>query len=97
MVSRSLYISVDKQMYCRHNKAFGKKHKFKSCVSEQCNNVTALCFATGPSLNLAERLPISSNHDANYCRWQQMLNGQYSKMSVNRASKICGHVSMVIK
>jgi hypothetical protein len=84
-------------MYSRRNKAFGKKHKFYSCVSEQYNNITALGFTTGPSLNLAERLPICSNHDENYFQWQQMLNGQYSKMGVNKASTICGHVSRVIK
>jgi len=84
-------------MYSRRNKAFGKTHKFYSCVSEQCNNITALGFTTGPSLNLAERLPIGSNHDENYFRGQQMLNGQYSKMSVNAASTICGHVSTAIK
>jgi hypothetical protein len=52
-------------MYSRRNEGFGKKHKFYSCVMEQWKNVTALGFATGPSLNLAERLPISSNHDEN--------------------------------
>jgi hypothetical protein len=66
-------------------------------VSEQCKNVTALSFATGPSLNLAERLPLSSNHDENYGQWQQMLNGQYRKMSINGASKIWGHVSSQIE
>jgi len=65
MVSRSLYISVDKQMYSRGNEAFGKTNKFYSCVSKQCGNDTALGFASGPSLNLAERHPISSNHDEN--------------------------------
>jgi hypothetical protein len=54
MVNRSLQISVDKQMYSRRNDAFGKIHKFYSCVSEQWKNVTALGYATGPSLNLAE-------------------------------------------
>jgi hypothetical protein len=54
-----------------------------------------LGFTTGPSLNLAERIPISSNHDENYCQWQQMLNGQYSTMSINEASMISGHVSTV--
>jgi hypothetical protein len=56
---------VDKQIYSRRNEAFGKTQKFYSFVSEQCKNVTALGFATGPSLNLAERHPISSNHDEN--------------------------------
>jgi len=97
MVSSSLSISVDKKMYSRHNKAFGKIHKFWLCESEQCKNVTALGFVTRPSLNLAERLPICSNHDENYYRWQQMLNGQYIKMCINGASTICGFVSTVIK
>jgi hypothetical protein len=90
-------MSVDKLMYSRRNEAFGKTHKFLSCGSEHCKNVTALSIATGPSLNLAERLPISSNHNENHSRWQQMLNGQYSKMSVNRASTIYGYGSMEIK
>ena len=38
----------------------------------------------------------SSNHDGNYYRGQQMLNGQYIKMSVNGASMICSFVSAVI-
>jgi len=84
-------------MYSRRIEAFSKTHQFYSCVSEQCNNITALGFATGPSLNLAERLPISLNHDENYCRWQQILNGEYSKMCVNGASIICGPVSTAIK
>jgi hypothetical protein len=84
-------------MYSRSNAGFGKTHKFYSCVSEQCNNITALGFATGLSVNLAKRVPISSNRDENYCQWQQMLNGQYSQMSVNGASTLCGHVSTAIK
>jgi len=56
-----------------------------------------LGFATGPSLNLSERPPISSNHDENYYRWQQMLNGKYIETIVNGASMICGFVSTVIK
>ena len=48
-------------------------------------NVTALGFAAGPSLNLAERQPICPNHNETYCRWQQMMNGEYNKMSVNGA------------
>jgi len=97
MVSSSLSILVEKQMYSRRNEAFGKIHKFQSCESEQCKNVTALGFVTRPSLNLAERLPIYSNHNENYYRWQPMLNGQYIKMSVNGESTICGFVSTVIE
>jgi len=97
MVSSSLWISVDKQMYCRRNEAFDKIDKFLSCERKQCKNVTALRFATGPRLNLSERLPLSSNLDEHYCRWQQMLNGPYIKLSVNRASMICGCISMIIK
>jgi len=65
-VSSSLSISVDQQMHSRCNEAFGKTHKFWSCESKQGKNVTVLGFATRPSLNLSERLPISSNHDENY-------------------------------
>jgi len=96
MASSSLWILVDKQMYSRRNEPCDKIHKFQSCESEQSKNVTALGFATGPNLNLCESLPWSSNHDENYYRWQQMLNGQYITMSVNGASMICGYVSTVI-
>jgi hypothetical protein len=58
--------------------------------------ITSLGFATGPSLNQAERLPIKSNQDENTYGRQQMFKGQYIKMSVNGASTICGHVTMVI-
>jgi len=58
--------------------------------------IMPLSFATGPSLNQAERLPIKSNPDENTYGWQQMFNGQYIKMSINGASTICGHVHMVI-
>jgi len=83
-------------MHSRNNEAFGTIHEFWSCESEQCKNVTALGFATGPSLNLTERLPISSNDDENYCRWQQILNGRYNKMSLHGESMICGFVSTEI-
>jgi len=55
-----------------------------------------LGFATGPSLNHAERQQMKSNQDENNYRWQQMMNGQYIEISVNRASTICGLVSTVI-
>jgi len=58
--------------------------------------ITPLGFATGPSLNQAERQSIKSNQDEYNYRRQQMLNGQYVKMSVNGASTIFGLVSMVI-
>jgi len=58
--------------------------------------ITLLGFATGPSLNQAERQSIKSNHDEYNYRRQQMLNGQYIKMSVNGASTICGLASTVI-
>jgi len=58
--------------------------------------ITPLGFATGPSLNQAERHSIKSNQDENNYRQQQMLNGQYIKISVNGASTICGLVSTVI-
>jgi hypothetical protein len=57
----------DTQMYSRCNAAFGKIHNLQCCASEQCKNVTALGFASWPSLNLAAKLPISLNHDENYC------------------------------
>jgi hypothetical protein len=53
-------------------------------------------FATGLSLNQAESQPVQSNQDENNYERQQMLNGQYIKMSVNGASTICGLVSTVI-
>jgi len=83
-------------MYSRRNEPFDKIYKFQSWESKQRKNVTVLSFATGPSLNASERLPICSNHDENYYRWQQMLDGQYIEMSVNGASTICGLVSMAI-
>jgi hypothetical protein len=45
--------------------------------------ITPLGFATGPSLNQAEILPIKSNQDENTYGGQQMFNGQYIEMSVN--------------
>jgi len=58
--------------------------------------MTPLGFATGLSHNQAESQPVQSNQDEiNYGR-QQMMNGQYIKMSVNGASTICGLVSTVI-
>jgi len=84
-------------MYSRRNESFGKIYKFWSYESEQHKNVTALGFATGPCLNLSERQPISSNHDENHYRWQQMLNGQFIIMRINGASTICGLVSTVIE
>jgi hypothetical protein len=58
--------------------------------------IMPLGFATGPSLNQAETLPIKSNQDENTYGQQQMFNGQYIKMSVDGGSMICGHVNMVI-
>jgi len=72
-------------------------HEFWLCDSDLCKNVIVLGFAPGPSLNLGDRLPRSSKHDENYYRWQQVLNGQYIKMSVNEVSMICGFVCTVIK
>jgi hypothetical protein len=59
--------------------------------------MTPLGFATGWSLNQAESQPVQSNQDEYNYRRQQMLNGQYIKMSVNRASMICGLVITVIQ
>jgi len=83
-------------MYSRCNESFGMIHHFYSCESEQCKILKPLGFATGPSLNQAARQPVKSNQDENNYRRQQMLNGQYIKMSVNGASTICGLVNMVI-
>jgi len=58
--------------------------------------MTPLGFATGLSLNQAESQPVQSNQDENNSGWQQMMIGQYIKMSVNGASTICGLVSTVI-
>jgi len=58
--------------------------------------MTPLGFATGLSLNQAESQPVQTNQDENNYGWQQMMNGQYIKMSVNGASTICGLVSTVI-
>jgi hypothetical protein len=45
--------------------------------------MTPLGFATGLSLNQAESQPVQSNQDENNSGRQQMMNGQYIKMSVN--------------
>jgi hypothetical protein len=74
MVSSCLWISIHKQMYSGPKEALGKIHNCLSCECEQCKNGSVLGFATGPHLNVSERLPISSNHDENYYRWLQMLN-----------------------
>jgi len=58
--------------------------------------MTPLGFATGLSLNPAESQPVQSHQDENNYGRQQMINGQYIKMSVNGASTICGLVSTVI-
>jgi hypothetical protein len=55
-----------------------------------------LGFATGLSVNQAEQQPIDSNQDDNNYWQQQMMNGQYNTMCVNRVSTICGLVSTVI-
>jgi len=83
-------------MYSKHNESFGVIHYFWWCESEQFKIITLLGFATGLSFNRAERQPIKSNYDENHYRRQQMMNGQYIKMSVNGASTICGLVSTVI-
>jgi hypothetical protein len=58
--------------------------------------MTLIGFATGLSLNQAESQPVQSNQDENNYGQQQMMNGQYIKMSVNGASMICGLVSTLI-
>jgi hypothetical protein len=59
--------------------------------------MTLLGFATGLSPNQAESQPVQSNQDENNYGWQQMMNGQYIKMSVNGVSTICGLVSTLIQ
>jgi len=56
-----------------------------------------LGFAKGPSLVQSEKHPISSNHYEYNYQWQQMLNGQYIEMRLNRALRIFGHLSEVIE
>jgi len=58
--------------------------------------MTPLGFATGLSLNQAESQPVQSNQNENNYGRQQMMNGEYNKMSVIGASMICGLVSTVI-
>jgi len=58
--------------------------------------MTPLGFGTGLSHNQAESQPVQSNQDEHNYGWQQILNGQSIKMSVNEASTICGLVSTVI-
>jgi hypothetical protein len=55
-----------------------------------------LGFTIGLSFNLAEIQPIKANLGENNYRQQQMLNRQYIKLTVNRASTICGLESTVI-
>jgi hypothetical protein len=63
MVSSSLWILIDKQIYSRRNEDFGNMDKFLSYEGEQFKNVSALGFAICPRLNQAERQPIPANHD----------------------------------
>jgi len=83
-------------MYSRRNESFGIIHHSLSCESEQRKIIMPLGFATRPSLNHAVRQPIKSNQDENNYERQQMMNGQFIRMSVNGASTICGLVSTVI-
>jgi hypothetical protein len=83
-------------MYSRRNESFGMIHHILWFESEQCKIMTPLGFAIGLSLNPAESQPVQSNQDENNYGRQQIMNGQYIKMSVNRASTICGLVSTVI-
>jgi hypothetical protein len=53
------------------------------CVSEQWKIVFLLGFTTGPSLNDAERQPITASQDEINYQQQQMLNGQYHKIIIN--------------
>jgi len=83
--------------YSRWNGSFSKMYKLYSNESDHCKNITWLAFAKGPHLNQSERQLISSNNDEYNYWWQQILNGQYIKMSVNGASMIFDFVSEVIE
>jgi len=72
-------------------------YKFHLNESDQCRDLTGLGFAKGPSLIQAEWQPISSNNYQSSYQWQQILNGQYIKMSVNGASTIICLVSTIIE
>jgi hypothetical protein len=65
MVSSGLSISVEKQMYSRHNESLDEIYHFQSSVSDQCKSVTPLSFDTGLSNNLTGRQQICSNHNEN--------------------------------
>jgi hypothetical protein len=57
-------------MYSRLDESFGMIHHFLSCEGEQCKINTPLDFATGSSLNQAERQPVQSNQEENNHGWQ---------------------------
>ena len=59
-------------------------------------NIIGLGFATGLSLNLGERQPVSPNNYSYNYQWQQILTRQYIKMSLNGASTIFGLVRKVL-
>jgi len=59
-------------MYSRCNVCFGKIYKFYKYESEQFKNVTHSSFWTGPSLNLSESQPITSNYYENNYRWRRV-------------------------
>ena len=82
-------------MYSRRDESFGKIRRFWSWESEHHKIITPLGFATGPSLNRTERQPIRPNHDENNPGRQQMMNGQYIKLSINGPSMICCLASTV--
>jgi len=83
-------------MFSRHNDSFGMRLHIQWCESEQCKIMTPLGIATGLSRNQAESEPVQSHQEENNYGRQQMMNGQYIKMSVNGESTICGLVSTVI-
>jgi hypothetical protein len=64
-------------------KHLGRQINFSAVRATSARMLLRSALPTGASLNLAERLPISSNHEESYCCWQQILTGQYGKISVN--------------
>lgn len=71
-------------------------YKFDQYESDQYRNITGHGIANRPSLIQTDRRPISGTHYKYNYGWQQILNGLYNKMSVNRESMVFDLVSKVI-
>jgi len=92
-----MWILVDNQKYSGQNASFGKMYKFKYNESDQCKIITGLGSGKGLCLDQAARQAISSNNYESSYQWQQILNGQYVKMSIKKVLMIIGLVSVVIE